>query len=58
MLDEAEEVFRRLADALISQNTTVAQEFDSEEMLHVLDHFEGDTQVKVMTADDFITRCY
>ena len=27
-------------------------------MIHVLDDFEGEENVEVMTADDFITRCY
>ena len=27
-------------------------------MIHVLEDFEGEENVEVMTADDFITRCY
>lgn len=27
-------------------------------MIHVLPEFEGEPNVQVMTADDFITRCY
>jgi hypothetical protein len=26
-------------------------------MIHVLENFEGEKDVKVMTADDFLTRC-
>lgn len=27
-------------------------------MIHVLPNFEGEENVEVMTADDFLTRCY
>lgn len=27
-------------------------------MIHVLEEFEDEQNVEVMTADDFITRCY
>ena len=27
-------------------------------MIHVLEEFEGEQNVEVMTADDFLTRCY
>jgi hypothetical protein len=31
--------------------------FDTEDLLHVLDEFEGDKNVKLMTVDDFLARC-
>jgi len=32
--------------------------FGREEMIHVLAEFENEPNVEVMTADDFLTRCY
>ena len=32
--------------------------FGSEDIIHELADFEGEVNVKVMTADDFFTRCY
>ena len=32
--------------------------FGKEEMIHVLEEFENEQNVEVMTADDFLTRCY
>jgi hypothetical protein len=36
----------------------VRDTFGSEDLIHVLEEFEGEKDVAVMTADDFITRCY
>ena len=33
------------------------QTFGHEDMIHILPEFEGDQDVQVMTADDFLTRC-
>jgi hypothetical protein len=53
MLDEAEQVFTQIASKLQSQNLHLSQVFGQEDMIHVLPHYESDTEVKVMTADDF-----
>ena len=34
------------------------QTFGEDDIIHVLDTFEGEQNVEVMTADDFFTRCY
>lgn len=36
----------------------LVQAFGGEDMIHVLPDFEGETNVAVMTCDDFMTRCY
>jgi len=36
---------------------TVKEAFDTEDLLHILDEFEGEKQVKLMTMDDFLARC-
>jgi len=36
----------------------VRDTFGSEDIIHVLEEFEGESNVCVMTADDFLTRCY
>ena len=36
---------------------TVRGAFDTEDLLHILDEFEGEKQVKLMTMDDFLARC-
>ena len=58
MLDTAESVFRALASKLAEQNMQLVQAFGGEDMIHVLPDFEGETNVAVMTCDDFMTRCY
>lgn len=58
MLDIAEAIFNGIAQCLIQQNYTVEQVFGGEDIIHVLDEFDGEANVRVMTADDFITRCY
>jgi hypothetical protein len=47
-----------IADCLVKQQLSVASTFGSEDMIHVLPNFEGEENVEVMTADDFLTRCY
>ena len=37
---------------------TVRQTFGGDDMIHVLEEFEDEQNVEVMTADDFVTRCY
>jgi len=37
---------------------TVRQTFGGDDIIYNLEEFEGETNVEVMTADDFITRCY
>ena len=37
---------------------TVPQTFGGDDMIHVLEEFEEEKNVEVMTADDFLTRCY
>jgi len=58
MLDIAEAIFNMIAQCLMQRNLTVKQTFGGEDMIHVLEEFEGQENVEVMTADDFITRCY
>jgi hypothetical protein len=36
----------------------VRQTFGGDDMIHVLEEFEREKNVEVMTADDFLTRCY
>jgi hypothetical protein len=35
----------------------VRDAFGGEDMIHVLENFENEENVKVMTPDDFFTRC-
>ena len=42
MLDEAEKVFHAIAQNLQEQRRTVAQTYGGEDMIHVLDEFEGE----------------
>ena len=58
MLDIAEAIFNMIAQCLMQRNLTVRQTFGGDDMIHVLSEFEGQDNVEVMTADDFITRCY
>ena len=58
MLDIAEAIFNAIAQCLNEKKMTVRQTFGGDDMIHVLDDFEGEENVEVMTADDFITRCY
>ena len=58
MLDTAEQIFVQIAQCLQQKNLTVRDTFGSEDLIHVLEEFEGEQDVAVMTADDFITRCY
>ena len=39
-------------------NLTVRQTFGGEDIIYNLPEFDGEKNVEVMTADDFITRCY
>ena len=47
-----------IAQCLMSQGESVRDVFGKEEMIHVLAEFENEPNVEVMTADDFLTRCY
>ena len=58
MLDIAEAIFNMIAQCLIHHNLTVRQTFGGEDIIYNLPEFEGEKNVEVMTADDFITRCY
>jgi hypothetical protein len=58
MLDIAEAIFNLIVQSLLQRNLTVRDAFGGEDMIHVLPDFEGEPNVKVMTADDFLTRCY
>ena len=58
MLDIAENIFNMIANCLLKQELTVKQTFGGEDMIHVLEEFERERNVEVMTADDFMTRCY
>ena len=43
-----------IADCLVKQGLNVVNTFGSEDMIHVLPNFEGEENVEVMTADDFL----
>ena len=58
MLDISETVFHVIAQCLAHQELTVLQTFGQDDIIHVLENFEGEKNVEVMTADDFFTRCY
>ena len=58
MLDIAEAIFNMIAQCLATRNLTVKETFGGEDIIHVLEEFEGEQNVEVMTADDFLTRCY
>jgi hypothetical protein len=58
MLDIAEYIFNTIAQCLLHHRLTVRQTFGGDDMIHVLEEFEDEKNVEVMTADDFITRCY
>lgn len=58
MLDAAEETFNYISQCLVQRHLTVRNTFGSEEIVHVLEEFEGEQNVEVITADDFLTRCY
>ena len=58
MLDTAETIFTMIGQCLIQKNLTVRDTFGSEDIIHVLEEFEGESNVCVMTADDFLTRCH
>ena len=42
----------------MQHDLTVRKTFGGDDIIYVLPEFEGETNVEVMTADDFITRCY
>lgn len=58
MLDIAENIFNMIAHCLQRQELSVRQTFGGDDMIHVLEEFEREKNVEVMTADDFLTRCY
>ncbi len=58
MLDMAEQIFQQIAQCLMHQDMSVRETFGSEDMIHVLQEYDGEENVEVMTADDFVTRCY
>lgn len=57
MLDIAESIFNNIAQCLMMHNLTVRQTFGGEDIIYNLPEFDGETNVEVMTADDFLTRC-
>ena len=58
MLDIAEAIFNNIAQCLMMHNLTVRQTFGGEDIIYNLPEFDGEKNVEVMTADDFLTRCY
>ena len=46
-----------IAQCLAQMNLTVEKCFGREDIIQVLDEFEGERDVLVMTSDDFLTRC-
>ena len=58
MLDIAEEIFNMIAQCLYQRNLTVEQTFGGNDVIHVLEEFDGEQNVQVLTGDDFLTRCY
>jgi hypothetical protein len=57
MLDIAEQIFNMIVQCLVAQNLSVTDAFGGDDMIHVLEEFEGQRNVKVMTIDDFVVRC-
>ena len=57
MLDIAEAIFNNIAQCLMMHNLTVRQTFGGEDIIYNLPEFDGEKNVEVMTADDFLTRC-
>lgn len=57
MLDIAEQIFNMIVQCLVAQNLSVNDAFGGDDMIHVLEEFEDQTNVKVMTIDDFVVRC-
>jgi len=58
MLDIAEYIFNTISQCLQHHGLTVHQTFGGDDMIHILEEFEDEKNVEVMTADDFLTRCY
>ena len=58
MLDIAEAIFNQIAQCLMKHNLTVRQTFGGDDIIYNLPEFDGEKNVEVMTADDFLTRCY
>ena len=57
MLDIAEQIFNMIVQCLMAQNLSVTDAFGGDDMIHVLEEFENQRNVKVMTIDDFVVRC-
>ena len=47
-----------ISQQLILKDLAVAETFGSEDIIHVIQGFEGQEKVEVLTFDDFLTRCY
>ena len=58
MLDIAEDIFTLIGQCLYRRSLTVEETFGGEDVIHVLEEFEGEQNVQVLTGDDFLTRCY
>ena len=58
MLDIAEEIFNLIAQCLYQRELSVEQTFGGDDVIHILPEFDGEQNVAVLTADDFMTRCY
>jgi hypothetical protein len=46
-----------IVQCLVAQNLSVTDAFGGDDMIHVLEEFENQQNVKVMTIDDFVVRC-
>lgn len=57
MLEVAENVFKLVAQTLYMRMISVQEAFGGDDMIHLLQEFQGETDVQVMTCDDFFTRC-
>lgn len=58
MLDIAEAILGAISRQLMEHKISVKQTFGGQDIIYNLEEFEGERNVQVMTADDFITRCY
>lgn len=54
MLDIAEAIFNAIAQTLLKHNLSVREAFAIESLVHVLEEFEGEINVELITADDFL----
>jgi len=58
MLDIAESIFNAIAQILLKHNLSVREAFHIQGLVHVLEEFEGESNVELIAAEDFLGRIY